>query len=122
MRYSKDETAILVGMFPKDLSITIEVLDMENDNLLELKDNAVVESEVYTGVYFWNTDNIHNTTKALYNNLLYKMTPDDKAVPPYYGKFIYSGYIDKPVSVDLQPVLENQAELQDSIDIVQASL
>lgn len=125
MRYSKDEESILVGMLPEGLdNVTIEVLNLKTDTVMDLTDNRCVESSKFPGVYIWSTNNMAAANTNGYINLLYRMTGITTTGKPitYYGKFVYSGYVDEKANVDLTPVLDNQEEIIDTVDIINARI
>ena len=84
MRYNFDENSILAGMLPPGGTVTIKIIRMDTDELLELNNDTCQESQHIPGVYLWDTNNI-TTQITDYVNCLYIMTDGDKN---FYGKFV----------------------------------
>jgi hypothetical protein len=95
MRYSVDEENGLIGIFATGKTVTIKLLNIITDTLVDITTNVCHESTKIPGVYIWSTSNIINSKEYLdtYVNMLYEMRSDDDKV--YYGKFIYGGYVEK---------------------------
>jgi len=90
MRYSASENTTLVGLFDPGLTVTIQILNLDTNTIVNVSDSSCTESAI-PGVYIWNTANI---TDVLDNaNLLYVMTTNTGKT--FYGKFTYGGVIDK---------------------------
>jgi len=92
MRYSIEETTTLVGLFDTGLSVTIKVIDLNTDTLIDLTTNVCTESSNIPGVYLFSTSNINLNVDTGIVNLLYEMI--DENGKKYYGKFSMGGYID----------------------------
>lgn len=121
MRYSESEATVLVGTLKPGLTVKIKIIELSNDNLVELNTDACIESEHLPGVYLWSTTNINDNSLIGYSNLLYEMTSieDNKK---FYGKFIFGGYPDKSVDVDLTSVEEQNNEIIEKVDIINARI
>ena len=120
MRYGKDEQVILVGKFKPGSTVTIKLIELSNDNLVEVTNNICVESDHLPGVYLWSTSDISDDSLVGYSNILYLMSDDTGK--EFIGKFVYGGYIDDGVKVDLSEVLKDTKEIKENVDIVNARL
>lgn len=121
MRYSELEKTVLVGQFKTGQAITIKLIELSNDNIVEISNNNCIESQHMPGIYLWSTDYIVDNSLVGYSNLLYEMTSVDDG-RKYYGKFIYGGYVDKDVSVDLSEVLADTNEIKNTTHIINARI
>lgn len=119
MRYSNDEDAILVGIFKPNQNVKIKVLNLQNDLVITLKTDTCLESASIPGVYRWSTTSISDDrlTSGFYN-LFYEMTGDNGV--KFYGKFIYGGYVDSPVEVNLTNINDDHKEIIEKLDIITA--
>ena len=77
MRYSGREVIGVVCELPPGLEVTIEVIDILTDELIELEDDVCVESEHIGGIYRWSTDKIKDKEELGYKNLLCSMVGND---------------------------------------------
>jgi len=117
MRYSKTEITTLVGNFKPNSIVTIKLIDSNTDTLVNLTSSTCTESRHIPGVYLWKTDKISDSNlKNVFHNLVYEMSSNDGK--KFYGKFIYSGYVDKNVVVDFDDIKVNLNDLQDGIDLI----
>lgn len=120
MRYAKEEQAILVGKFKPGSIVTIKLIELSNDNLVEVTNNICVESEHLPGIFLWSTSDIADDSLVGYSNLLYLMS--DETGKEFIGKFVYGGYTDNGIKVDLTEVLNDTKQIKENIDIVNARL
>lgn len=92
MRYKSTENTVLAGQLPPSTSVTIKIINMETDELIELNDSVCVESIHIPGVYLFNTSNI-TTQLDIYTNCLYEMSGLDNkgALKKFYGKIVIGG-------------------------------
>lgn len=104
MRYSNTEETILVGIFEPGTTVNIKIIDLATDNIIKLNSDVCTPSDHIPGIYRYSTTNIDKNTVPAYANLLFCMTDVDGNV--YYGKFVYGGYLDTPVSCDTSEILE----------------
>ena len=110
MRYNFDENSILAGMLPSGKNVTIKIIRMDTDELLELSDDTCHESQHIPGVYLWDTNNI-STKVTNYTNCLYVMTDGNKN---FYGKFV----IGNALSTEQTNKLLNLPTAQETADAV----
>lgn len=92
MRYSEDEATILVGQFKTGLSVSMKILDLNNDAEIPTTNISCRESKVMPGIYLWSTARIDKREYDGFKSLLYEMTSSEG--DKYYGKFVYGGYPD----------------------------
>ncbi len=119
MRYSNDESAILVGLFNPGQVVTIKVVNLQTDAVIALDTSTCLESEQIPGMYRWSTTTISdNSLTADFYNLFYEMTAEDGE--RFYGKFIYGGYVDKAISIDLTNMNDDHREIIEKLDIITA--
>ena len=121
MRYSTTEDTVLVAILRSGLTATIKIIDLINDNVISISSNACTESEHIPGIFRWNTNNIDDPalTDGFYN-LFYEITSSDSK--KFYGKFLYGGYVDKDVVVDLSEITDQHAVMQEDLELIQARI
>lgn len=90
MRYKLNEDVTLIGSLPSSSTVTVRLVNMDNDTLVALTTDVCVESVVVPGVYRWNTSNISTPLEG-YINCYYEMTDGINIVS---GKLVYGGYVD----------------------------
>jgi len=120
MRYSEKEETVLVGTFDPGLDVKIKILNLDTDSLITLKTDKCLESEHIPGVYMFSTINIDKNTVPKYANLLYEMY--DGEIDRQYGKFIYGGYMDEEIVVNVEADKEAHDEIKEQLDIINARL
>jgi len=122
MRYSNDESTVLVGTFETGKTIKIKVLNIVTDTLVSIKNNNCVESNHIEGVYLWPTNNIENAAlKSGYHNLIYCMY-DDTSGKRFYGKFVYGGFVDKEVTFDTSGLEVDLTEIKEITELINARI
>jgi len=105
MRYIKGEKAILVGIFSKPgLTVTMKMIVLEGDNLVELTSNICVESEHMPGVYMFSTENIKDDSIVTDCNILAEMTNTADETMKRYGKISFGGGFNNDTVVDLTEI------------------
>ncbi len=118
MRYSNDEQTVLVGIMKPGVDVTIKVMDLISGNLINITTDACPETQL-EGVYRWPTSNIDDEALADgFYNLFYEMVGSDGK--KFYGKFLYGGYVDKDVVVDLGEMDDDHKEIQETLDVLVA--
>lgn len=121
MRYSTNEKANLVGIFNKTgLTVTIELLELSNDNLVELTTNACIESAHMPGIYLFSTENIKADSLVGYSNILYKMTDTSDTTNVYYGKIVFGGVLDDTTAIDITTITDSIDELSLRMELLLA--
>ena len=93
MRYNSNETTAVAGKLPTGGSVTIKVVLLETDTIVDVSSNVCNESQHIEGMYIWDTSNI--LTKS--GHMLYEMTDGTNKA---YGKLVYGGYVDDIVTND----------------------
>lgn len=89
MRYNSEEITALVGEFSTGDSVTIQVIDIVNDEVLTLADNVCEELGNCPGMFKWTTDKM---PAGVEGHMLYRMNNGSKN---YYGKFTMGGHLDE---------------------------
>lgn len=121
MRYSETEQTVLVGQFKPNQTVRIKIIELATDNLVDVDTDVCIESKHMSGMYLWKTSNIKPNAVSGYSNLLYEMkTVEDGKV--FYGKFVFGGYPDDSVDVNLDEVVELATEINDTVDIINARI
>jgi len=112
-------------MFPKGLTedVKIIIIDLKTGGKVNVTNEVCTKNDTLDELYTWSTNNIDLNKITNYTNLFYKMytTFNNKEVV-YYGKFVYSGYVDEPSDVDLAEVTTKQNETQDLLEIINARM
>lgn len=121
MRYANDEQTVLVGMFNTNSNVKIKIVNLLNDSLVNISDNICVESRHIDGAFLWTTNNIADSALSNgYYNLLYEMY--DEEDNKFHGKFIYGGYVNKPVDIDMSALESDITEIKQLGEIINARI
>jgi len=120
MRYAYTEETVLVGQLQPGDTVTIKIIDLATDNLITTTTTNCIESQHIAGMFMFSTINIDKNTVSSYANLLYEMTSStgEKA----YGKFIYGGYLDNPITIDNSAATADHAFITDLLELINARI
>lgn len=88
MRYTNEEVTGLVGKLGIDEIVTIKVVHIPSDTLVEVASDICIESDHIPGMYMWDTSNMGVPVSGAY---MYEMTDGTKVSP---GKFTIGGAMD----------------------------
>jgi hypothetical protein len=99
MRYTKNETTTLAGIFTTGDTVTVTIIDMDADTTLSLSTSSCTESAHIDGLFLFPTSNI-STAISGYTNCAYSMSNGSDS---FFGKFIIDG-------------VEDATKLHDSLD------
>ena len=120
MRYSENEETVLVGILEPNMNVKIKIINLDSDALVSLKTDNCIESKHEGGVYMFSTKNIDKSTVPEHANLLYVMTTEEG--DRQFGKFVYGGYMDEPITVTVEGDAEAHEEIKEKLDIINARL
>ena len=118
MRYGIDETTSIVGIFPDAESVSIQVLNVELDEIMSISESTMTESSHIPGIFSWDTSNIISPP-TVPTSIVVKMTSGTDIV---YSKMTIGGVID--VIKDKVHTIENYDDsvLQSKIEIIESNV
>ncbi len=114
MRYKLSENIILAGKLPAGINVTINVLQLQNDEFMLLDSEVCIESDKVPGLYMWSTSNIKDTIDN-YSNMYYEMTDGENVIS---GKFVMGGYIEATENklIEIRAVVDGTSTTVNSVD------
>lgn len=119
MRYSSSEKTVLVGQLTPGRVVSIKIINLLTDTLIDISNSTCVESEHIPGLYLWSTNDITPGGVTGFTNLLYEMKQGDEV---YYGKFVYGGYVDEDGNVDVSGIITDLTEVIETLNIINARM
>jgi len=93
MRYKNGEYTTLIGNLLPGRDVTITLIDIREDTLLDILTHECHESAHIPGAYLWDTSNLVSAPSGEdHINCMYQMTDGNDI---FQGKFVIGGYLDE---------------------------